>query len=337
MKRPIIAALLAAAVSVCCAKDPSGTREEDSPVLPTSWVESYNGKLLLCLSDAYAQWEKSGSLPSYVIWDAVRTEGPECFRAALALTVKMLDKPDNWWDEDITYPSANVSIVSGDGALSPRHVDFSDFEAIVRTQYAKLMKGEPLDSRYTLGSCTPELRSNGLRVMMFRALAHYKANGSFPARLDSWERSYTHSTNNCNIDAPEVKTARDAAWKKAGVTDASTDRQKAVAIFNYARDEWEWENYNNTRRGAVRTIQEKCGNCCDLSHAICAMARLSGLPARYFHAQCKYSSGYIGHVISQIYVDGSWEYADASNNDNQFGGVCFTDYTNMHIYESLDF
>ena len=67
------------------------------------------------------------------------------------------------------------------------------------------------------------------------------------------------------------------------------------------------------------------------------MARLSGIPARYFHAQCHYSSGYIGHVVSQIFVEGKWYMADASNDGNTFGNVKFTDYTGLHYYEELPF
>ena len=97
------------------------------------------------------------------------------------------------------------------------------------------------------------------------------------------------------------------------------DYDRAKAIFEYARDEWEWLNYNNTSKGAVGTIQDKGGNCCDLTHAIVAMSRAAGIPARYRHAQCQYASGVIGHVIAEIYVDGVWYPADASNNENTFG------------------
>ena len=67
------------------------------------------------------------------------------------------------------------------------------------------------------------------------------------------------------------------------------------------------------------------------------MARLSGIPGRYFHAQCYYSSGIIGHVISQLFIDGEWVYADASNDSNKLGTVVFNGYESMHLYEELDF
>ena len=169
-------------------------------------------------------------------------------------------------------------------------------------------------------------------------MAAYAKDNEFPQAIGTWEASYTHATSNCDISSPVVKTARDAAWSKAGVTEASTVREKATAIFNYARDEWYWEDYSNTSKGAVGTINAKCGNCCDLSHAVVAMSRLSGIPARYFHAQCKYPSGTVwGHVVSQIFVEGEWLMADASNDSNSLGTVVFTSYTGLHYYESLPF
>jgi transglutaminase-like putative cysteine protease len=101
----------------------------------------------------------------------------------------------------------------------------------------------------------------------------------------------------------------------------NTDFEKAEAIFYYSLDEWEWVNYSNTSRGAVKTIQQKGGNCCDLSHAVVAMARAAGLPARYRHAQCKYkkSGKVIGHVMAEIYVDGKWYLCDPSSSGTTFG------------------
>jgi transglutaminase-like putative cysteine protease len=49
------------------------------------------------------------------------------------------------------------------------------------------------------------------------------------------------------------------------------------------------------------------------------MCRAAGIPARYLHGQCYFSSGVIGHVIPEIYVDGKWWICDPSNNSATFG------------------
>lgn len=116
--------------------------------------------------------------------------------------------------------------------------------------------------------------------------------------------------------------------------------QKAEAIFNWARDELEYQFYFNTRKGALGTITSGSGNCCDLSHAIVALARSIGIPARYVYGSCKFSSGTLGHVWAQLYVNGQWYNADASNNMNSFGVIRnwnTNSWTLKGIYNELPF
>lgn len=310
-------------------------RTAPSPAPERRWRESYNGHLLLALSGAYSVWEEDGTLPTVIKWEGVNVFTLEYMRAGLALAVRMLDDPEGWMDEDVSYPNAVSSLVTGEPFI-PRRVPFGEFAQTVREQHRNMLEGS-IPLRMKIAGYPAELTTTGLCVMLCRAFRHFDQNGSFPGEIDTWESSYVRSTANSDLSAPEVLEARDAAWTAAGVSQGSSERAKAEAIFNFARDEWEWENYNNTRKGAVRTIEEKCGNCCDLSHAVIAMARLSGIPARYFHAQCHYLSGTIGHVVSQLFVEGEWHMADASNNDNEFGKVQFNGYESLHYYESLPF
>ena len=141
--------------------------------------------------------------------------------------------------------------------------------------------------------------------------------GKWPESVSSWPASYLDAVRNCPKDDDLVKSTLAAAL--TGLAADATPRQKAEAIFKYTRDEWEWENYMNTKKGALGTIREKGGNCCDLTHATLAMCRAAGIPARYLHGQCYFTSGVIGHVIPEIYVDGKWWICDPSNNSATFG------------------
>lgn len=105
------------------------------------------------------------------------------------------------------------------------------------------------------------------------------------------------------------------------VTKKLTTREKAINIFNWVRDYVDYSFYYNTKRGAVGTLKTRLGNCVDLSHLMVALSRAAGIPARYVHANCKFSSGWCGHVWAQLYVDGKWINADASNNINDFGVI----------------
>lgn len=338
----IISAIFALTLIVSCGKASPDPKQEEPQPQPQpqkiEWRETYNGELLLALSKGYAKWQETNTVPTTIKWDGFTVFNVEYLRAGITLLLKMTDNPDNWAADNLTYPSAACSVTSRKGEpFLPKEIKFSEFSALLKTLYGTMEKEKTIPNGITVASYDSKLTTMALAKMILEAAAYYDAHETFPPTIDTWESTYTAPTAHCEVNAAEVKTARDAAFAKYNVTDKSTVREKATAIFEYARTEWVWEDYNNTRKGSVGTIKAKAGNCCDLSNAICAMARLSGIPARYFHAQCKYSSGYIGHVISQLFVDGKWEFADASNDSNTFGSVVFTDYTGLHYYEELEF
>ena len=124
------------------------------------------------------------------------------------------------------------------------------------------------------------------------------------------------------------------------VTKKLTNLEKATNIFNWVRDYVDYSFYYNTKRGAVGTLKDRKGNCVDLSHLMVALSRAAGIPARYAHASCKFSSGWCGHVWAQLFVNGKWINADASNNINSFGVIRNWNtktYILKGIYSSLPF
>ncbi|MDD3455098.1 MAG: transglutaminase family protein, partial [Methanobacteriales archaeon] len=75
------------------------------------------------------------------------------------------------------------------------------------------------------------------------------------------------------------------------------------------------------RYGAVGTLKYRTANCCDHAHLVVALARAAGLPARYVHGICTFSSGTYGHVWAELYVDGKWYSADATSSRNSLGVI----------------
>ncbi len=325
--------LFAALLVTACSGKPDYPKDDPSPV-QKEWRETYNGDLLLGLAGSYDNWESTGKLSTVIKWEGVSVFNGEYLRAGICLFLKMQDNPDSWMDGDVDYPSATVAFVTDDPFL-PRTIPFTILQKAVRQQYDAMNSKGEVEKRFYVEPYKAVITNTALNVMLCRAFAYYRDHGCFPETIDSWDASYIRSTTKCPVDAAEVKAARDEAWKNAGVTESSSTKEKAVAIFNYGRDVWEYEGYYNSSKGAVGTIKAKAGNCCDMSHAIVAMARLSGIPARYFHAQCQYSSGVVGHVVSQLMVDDVWFMADATNNSNSFGEVRFTSYTGVEYLEDL--
>lgn len=123
----------------------------------------------------------------------------------------------------------------------------------------------------------------------------------------------------------------------------STKLEKATAIFNYVRDNLDYEYYADSRKGASKTLKTKAGNCCDHANLIVSLCRASNIPARYAHAQgCRFKiSGRVeGHVWAQIYVGGKWYSADGTSYKNRIGHVNNWDtrsYNRVHIYRNIPF
>ena len=147
---------------------------------------------------------------------------------------------------------------------------------------------------------------------------------------------YLKSTTNCQITNGDIKAKADALTK--GLT---TDLDKAKAIFNWVRDSVSYSFYYNTKYGAVNTLKYKTANCVDHSHLLVALYRAAGLPARYVHGTCVFSSGSTyGHVWAQVLVGNTWYVADATSSRNSLGSVANwnTKTFSLHgIYSSLSF
>ena len=163
--------------------------------------------------------------------------------------------------------------------------------------------------------------------MYSKILNFYKTNKYLPVYVTMnpwiWDDSpsemqkYLQPTNNCQSDDPKIKSLASSLTK--GI---SSTYNKGTKIFNWVRDNLGYSFYYNTRYGAVGTLNAKTGNCVDTSHLVIALARSAGIPARYVHGYCKFSSGTIyGHVWAQLYINGKWYDADGISIRNSLGVI----------------
>jgi hypothetical protein len=142
------------------------------------------------------------------------------------------------------------------------------------------------------------------------------------------------------LDYTDYKQKLSQYKENITVTKKLTTLEKATNIFNWVRDKLDYSFYYNTKRGAIGTLKDGRGNCVDLSHIMVALSRAAGIPARYVHGKCTFKSGKTGHVWAQLYVNGKWISADASNNINDFGVIRnwnTNNYILKGIYASLPF
>ena len=116
---------------------------------------------------------------------------------------------------------------------------------------------------------------------------------------------------------------------------------KARAIYNYVRDQISYSFYYDTRYGALGTLHAKTGNCVDQAHLVIALYRAAGLPARYAHGTCVFSSGSTyGHVWAQVLIGDTWVVSDPTSTRNSFGKVVNWNNYNYYLkgyYPSIGF
>lgn len=162
-------------------------------------------------------------------------------------------------------------------------------------------------------------------IVTARVLYSYFKNDRLPETVSSWQSNFLSNLfycNNqiedvyCSLEDPILVETRDRI-----ISGKITTLEKAKALFEFARDEWEWESYDNSRKGAINVIECKSGNSCDLTHGLVALARSAGIPARYVYApNTVYPSGNVwGNTWAELYVDGVWYICDTSNNSCTFG------------------
>lgn len=148
---------------------------------------------------------------------------------------------------------------------------------------------------------------------------------------------YLSESKNCQVENAAIEKLADS------LTGSLKDvTEKATAVYNYVRDKISYSNYNNTKKGAVKTLNDKTGNCVDQAHLLVALARASGIPARYVHgSNCKFTSGLVcGHVWVQLLINDVWVVADPTSQKNSLGTINnwnTKSYTLKGTYSSLSF
>lgn len=332
-----IAGVLAFAACGCGKKvDPENPDKPKEPDVPVFKLDSYNGHFVQAISDAYDTFESTGSLPTTVNVEGLSYTKGRYTMAACMLLEKIGADPEHWQDVDIETVPATAGEDYRWNTYDPDVIDMAHVRYMagrIRTfteergalpNYVTFPSDDPSNPGYmpkltmVVTEHDNQMNLRTYAIVLARVFNYFVKNeGKWPEEVSAWPASFLDAVRNCPKEDPLVKSTLEAALK--GVSSDASNREKAEAIFKYARDEWEWEDYSNTKKGALGTINAKKGNCCDLTHATLAMCRLAGIPARYLHGQCYFSSGVIGHVIPEIYVDGKWWICDPSNNSATFG------------------
>ena len=148
-------------------------------------------------------------------------------------------------------------------------------------------------------------------------LKYYKSLKNSIWYIPSTMRKYLKETKYCQITNANIVYV-------ATNLKGSTPYETGTKIFNWVRDNVDYSFYYRTKYGAANTLKKRLGNCADQAHLIVALARTSGLPARYVRGTCKFvvSGNVYTHVWAQIWIKGrGWVTADSSSYLNSFGVI----------------
>ena len=303
-------------------------------------------------------YSSKGSLPNTVTAGGITFTLPEF----LYLMSQAIYQIGNSNSKDITYISGVSAPESPNGdSISSQQLTKENY-ITVANNVAKFISTNKLAPNYA-SSAVGKIIYSELVDSFSRVLAYYNTNGALPnyvvintASSSSSSSSvtatgsglneknkisdltaYLKSSTNCQVGNSAIKSVVNSIT--SGLT---TDYQKAVAIYNYVRDQVSYSFYYDTKYGAAGTLSAKTGNCVDQAHLVVAMARTAGLAARYVHGTCYFTSSgsTYGHVWAQILVDGTWYVADATSNRNSFGSVAnwnTNSFTLHGIYSGISF
>ena len=327
----------ALALAACGCKPAPAPEKPDEPEPPVFKLDSYNGHFVQALADAYDTFEQKGALPGSVNVEGLQYVRGKYIMAACILLDRITSDPEHWQDTDIDLTDVAAGNDYRYNTFDPDVIDMAHVRYMAdrvltytrehagsMSNYVTFPSGDDKSPGYlpqltmVVTKHDNQMNLRACAVVLARVFNQYVKNeGQWPESVSSWPASYLDAVANCPKDDDLVKSTLAEALK--GLGSDATPRQKAEAIFKYTGDEWVWQDYYNTRKGALGTIRDKGGNCCDLTHATLALCRQAGIPARYLHGQCYFSSGVIGHVIPEIYVDGKWWICDPSNNNATFG------------------
>ena len=152
--------------------------------------------------------------------------------------------------------------------------------------------------------------------------------------------SYLKATTNCqSTNSTIISVAKTGMnYSSGGYKNPSSTYQAMYNLFEYLNAKMTYDYYYDSLKGAVKAWTSKYANCCDSAHLMNACARSLGVPGRYVHAYCTFSSGLqTGHVWSEVLCGTSWKTADLVSDYNYLGYKTNTTVTLYNRYATLPF
>jgi len=295
--------------------------------------------------------EANKKLPSYVQISSVQVSMPQFLYLLSAATTQInsgVSAPITL--KSVLNPTGSTENMKNGTIYKSEYVDMA-------SRIKSFMDTNGLVPNY-VSTSLGKIRYESMIYLYSRVMNYYGTNARLPnyASMKTWTTSSTTTTTTTVVNDPTVPDSLSAylqVTKNCQVNDdtivalscnitsgATSACDKGQRIYLWVRDNLEYSWYYNSQKGALNALSSLSANCCDHSHLIVALCRAAGVPARYVHGTCTFSSGTYGHVWAQIYANGKWYDADATNSRNEFGTIYSwntTSWTFKGIYAELPF
>ncbi|MGB9979862.1 pseudomurein-binding repeat-containing protein [Methanobacterium sp.] len=267
--------------------------------------------------------ESNHELPNYVTIGSIQVKMTDFLRLLIIGTIEVNDGSK----AQISLKTVNTSATPSENITSG-NITKANYLDLANRLKAFIDANGALPNYAT--TSVGKIGYESLIYMYSKILAYDSTNNALPnyVSVSPWSvvstvpipselQQYLKETKNCQVTNSQIQAlAKSITSGKTSVYD------KAVAIFNWVRDNIGYEFYYNTKYGAVGTLNAKKGNCVDTAHLLIALERAAGIPARYEHVKAQFTSGtWYGHVIAQVWVNGKWYNADGTSSSNTFGVI----------------
>ena len=144
-------------------------------------------------------------------------------------------------------------------------------------------------------------------------------------RAKDWSM-YVLPSIDCESDNRKIiklskKIIKNEAKKLKKPVSKLTDKQKANAILRWVQEKFKYEDYGNTRYGALKSLKMKRLNCVDSTHITVALLRVANIHAKNIKKD--------GHCWPRAYFGGKWIVGETTIHPIKINfGKCSLTYTN---------
>jgi Transglutaminase-like superfamily len=168
------------------------------------------------------------------------------------------------------------------------------------------------DSVYT--GKTIEITENSSEISSVQAKTVEKSLNTSTTIL---EQSNQYDWDNAYQD-PKIIELAESITK-----DKETSWDKCQVIFSYVQTNYNWHDHDNTECSLNQVMNNKTGNCCELSRLEIAMVKSLDIDVetRYKHSNDYFYYSHLthGHISAEFKIDDNWINADASVDGIIFG------------------